>query len=418
MTTDRRPDASDGFALQIDAGVAAARRGDWQTVDAWLTAGGNPNQYDRAGWTPLLAAAVRGHAEVVRALLAADLSADPALPFLPTGALPIHFAGQSGSVSVVEQLLAVQPGHLENIWLLNGHTLLLQAVFFGHAPLVRWALERGANTAATTVRGLAAFELAAQFHQSELMALIKPFDCTAEAKDWHHSLLLGRIVAQVPYAERTAQAAQDDLIATIERALRAAMLDPSTANVSLKAVQSCLSSPGQDVNRLGGALQQPPLVVTVTGTGAFPLRRAIARELLDRGADPTIVEKHPMAVNAIIRAAVFGHTDILRDVHQRIGMAAMASALNFQPRVNGLTALHDTVLRASTADGPNFDRYLDQVRWFVAVGARNDIEDYAGRSQLALAYAVQDPVRRDQLVAEILGFAAASHDDTLSNSSL
>ena len=108
--------------------IHASRCNDAAGVEGWLASGGNPNHLDSQGWTPLLAACARCHADVVRVLLAATTPADADLPFLPSGALPIHFAGQAGSIAVAELLIAARPDHLESVWLLNGHTLLLQAV--------------------------------------------------------------------------------------------------------------------------------------------------------------------------------------------------------------------------------------------------------------------------------------------------
>lgn len=385
--------------------VQASHRGDVITVGQWLAAGGNPNQLDAQGWTPLLAACAHGHADLVRVLLDADIAAEPDLPFLTSGALPIHLAGQSGNIVVAELLLAKRPDHLDRVWLLNGHTLLLQAVFYGHVDLTRWALDRGANTAATTVRGLAAMELASQFENEALIEVIRPHDSPAAAKEWHLQILLGRIAAFVPYEQRETQARLDQLIDTIGSMLRPAAGSTPDIEPDMASIRNLLDDADMDLNGLGGPLQQPPLVVAVTGNDGHPpnpdisaLRRAIVCELLDRGADPTLCERHPMAVDTIIRAAVFGHLEILEEIAARIGTQRMAAALNAQPAVNGLTALHDAVLRASTAGTEHLDRYLSQIGWFTSIGARSDIEDFAGRTQASIARAVSDPARRTRIL--------------------
>jgi ankyrin repeat protein len=51
------------------AGIQAAKSGNLAAVRQWLQAGHDPNQYDAAGWTPLLWASARGHSEVVELLL-------------------------------------------------------------------------------------------------------------------------------------------------------------------------------------------------------------------------------------------------------------------------------------------------------------------------------------------------------------
>ncbi len=75
----------------------AIKDNDFETVKKWLKSDGNPNQYDFEGWTPLLVACVRGKAKFVHLLLnnTIGLNANPNMPFMASGALPIHFAGHS-----------------------------------------------------------------------------------------------------------------------------------------------------------------------------------------------------------------------------------------------------------------------------------------------------------------------------------
>jgi ankyrin repeat protein len=156
----------------IDRAVMAARDGDAAWLRQWLASGGGPNAYDEFGWTPLLAAAVRGRLNAVEVLLGNENNpADVLTPHRASGAAPIHFAGHSGSVDVAAALLAARPDQLDAVWELNGHTLLLQAVFYGHLDLADFALKRGASTAATTVRGLAALELARQFDNQRMVPM-------------------------------------------------------------------------------------------------------------------------------------------------------------------------------------------------------------------------------------------------------
>jgi hypothetical protein len=108
-----------------------------------------------------------------------------------------------------------------------------------------------------------------------------------------------------------------------------------------------------------------------------------------------------MGANAIIRASVFGHLDILEAMGQRITSTQLANALNERPAVNGLTALHDAVLRAGTANEERLPRYLKQIRWEVAKGARSDIQDFSGRTQMQYAEGLTDPDRR-RIVLEAL----------------
>ena len=105
-----------------------------------------------------------------------------------------------------------------------------------------------------------------------------------------------------------------------------------------------------------------------------------------------------MAVNSVIRASVFNHLDILALIAQRIPAHALAEALNRPASVNGLTALHDTVLRATTAAPEARQGYFDQIRWAVAHGARSNIEDFSGRTQLEIAAGATDAELRRVLL--------------------
>ena len=105
-----------------------------------------------------------------------------------------------------------------------------------------------------------------------------------------------------------------------------------------------------------------------------------------------------MGVNAIIRAAVFNHLQALKAMGQAIGSDRLAVEINSQPAVNGLTALHDSVLRASTAGEERLEGYLEQIRWLVRSGARTDIEDFAGITQRMIAESIQDEQRRSLLL--------------------
>lgn len=387
-------------------GVRAAREGDLEALRAWLRSGAPADAHDAAGWTPLIAAASRGQAAAVTLLL--EHRADPAVPHRASGALAIHLAGHSGSVPTAEALLSRRPDHLDAVWDLNGHTVLLQAVFYGHLELAAALLRRGADTSITTARGLGPMELAAQFQNRAMMELILPFDRPAAAKVAYYQRYLARVAPTIPPGEVEAQDRADRLVHAIEAGLRDAAKDPARVEGCLAEVRALLEA-GADPNRLGGPLQQPPLVVTVTGNDGLPaspdvarLRLALAELLLDRGADPVRREKHPMGATTIIRACVFNHLRILEACARHLIPQALADALNEIPVVNGLTALHDTVLRGTMAGPDRIDGYVAQTRWAVSHGARSDLEDFAGRTQRAIAEGARDPETRRRLL-EALG---------------
>jgi len=372
----------------------AARRGDCVTVRRHLQTGGDPDIHDLTGWTPLAAAAVRGQAPVVRLLLEADRPANPDLRVPDADALPVFWAGQSGDLDTVRALLKHRPQHLHAISSVNGHTVLLQAVFFGtqrHCELVDWLLdnlgavldvpadavpaERRRLLAACNVRGYTARTMAELWHNETMAKLLSVVDDTTEQeRDAYRAGLLASIAGPP-------DPAADALFATIDQGMAAVNAGSDEAAL-LSAVTAAVEAPGFDINRQAGPLGQTPVIAAVTGTDADARVSAARLRLLDlllrHGADPDLPERHPMAVDAVIRAAVLNHFDCLQRIAQAMGPHAFAAALNERPAINGQTALDDTVHRALTAPDDALQSHLDQIRWAIEHGARSDVPDLTG----------------------------------------
>lgn len=390
----------------IHDAIQYAKNDDITSLKQWLSEGNKPNVYDEDGWTPLLWACARGNHQSAKLLI--THGADTKMGHQESGGLPIHLAGHSGSVETAKVLLEEHPEELDMVWDLNGHGILLQASFYGHLELADYLVKLGADTSITTARGLGPMEMAKQFQNYKMMEIIKPYDTSAEKKAAYYQTYLDRIAPEVIDSEKEVQLATDQLVKTIETGIRQCISQPEKENNSLEEVKRLVEEEGADVNRLGGPLSQNALIVAVTGNNGLPtvekaqaLRNSIAEYLLEKGADPVMHENHPMGAQTIIRAAVFNHLEILQMCAKYMTKESLTDAINEIPVVNGLTALHDTVLRATMSDEDKFDGYVKQCKWFMDHGGKSDIEDFAGVTQKNIAENCDKPHYRERLL-EIL----------------
>ncbi|MGH2717410.1 MAG: ankyrin repeat domain-containing protein [Actinomycetota bacterium] len=428
----------------------AARTGDVAAVSEWLRAGGDPDVRDLTGWTPLMAAAVRGQTAVVELLVSDDVpggkQANPDLRLPEADALPVFWAGQGGDTQSVAAILRRRPQQLFDVSSVNGHTVLLQAAFFGtqrHYDLARWLLDNTASILcldpadsagladahrrlmeACNVRGYTAQTMGKLWGNQAMAALFAGYDNgTDGGRAAYLSSLLARIARPAPTdpAEAAAQQLTDRCVQAITDGftkLNAAAADASADLGRIEdQVMSAISVPveasGFEINRLGGPLSETPVIVAVTGVDAdervSAFRQRLTRYLLDHGADPDLPELHPMAVDAVIRSAVLNHFECLQIIASAMKPLAFAAALNERPMINGQTALDDTVHRALTATDATAQSHLDQIRWAIAHGARTDIEDFTGTSVADRArLALDDPILKARApeVLEALGLPA------------
>lgn len=403
--------------------VRAARAGDLTALRAWLADGGEPNETDGEGWTPLLAAASHGQAEAVELLLHPDVPgaqpADPAVRFEPADALPLYMAAQSGDLRTVQALLRTAPEQLHAISTVNGHTALLQAAFYGkqqHLALAEWILEahpeeRLRLLRATNVRGYNALSMQDLWHNDAMRMLLLRFypggtegefgRAVEDARRAYHAALLLQLSSPQQATERLIEA------------IAAALEGDATAE---QLIDVLLNLPQIDIDRLGGDLQMPPLVFALTGVDVgqperAQRRRQIVEKLLKAGADPAVREKHPMGVGAVIRASVLNNFALLQLLAEHMIAAEFAAEMNVRPAVNGLTAMHDAVHRALTSPPDRLATHLAQIEWMIARGARLDIADNTGQTQRQLAEsALGDPAFPQENVRAVL-HALAHTDD-------
>src|SRR5512133_1406804 len=161
---------------------------------------------------------------------------------------------------------------------------------------------------------------------------------------WSHSIRQRRKPSRrtrVPCSRRSLAAHETPKLALQPRRLakRSFKRSPAVTRI-ISGLTEATQNPCFDPNRLAGELLQTPLIAAVTGNnaneGVARLRHAIVDVLLQKGAAPDKEEMYPMAVDAVIRAAVFNHLEILKKFEARMAPEAMKRALNQKPAVNGL----------------------------------------------------------------------------------
>lgn len=117
--------------------------------------------------SPLMMAALKGHLDLVRKLIARD--ADVNKP----GWTPLHYAATNGHVAIISLLLehhayidAESP---------NGTTPLMMAAHYGTPEAVKLLLEAGADPALKNMLGMTAIDFAQRANRTDAAALIAAF---------------------------------------------------------------------------------------------------------------------------------------------------------------------------------------------------------------------------------------------------
>jgi hypothetical protein len=137
--------------------AAVASGSDMASMKRMLDAGLDPNAHDSAGYTPLIAAARAGHAEMIRLLT--SRGADPNLRDAAVNAwTPLLHAIHKSQPAAIATLL--DAGADPNATDTSGTTPLMMAAGYGDTAIVKILLAHNANPRIATTDGLTALDLA------------------------------------------------------------------------------------------------------------------------------------------------------------------------------------------------------------------------------------------------------------------
>jgi uncharacterized protein len=143
----------------------AARSGYQASVDVLLAAKANVNAKNRFGDTPIMAAALNGHLELVRKLRiqGADIE--------PRGWTPLIYAATGGHDAIVTYL--IDQGANVNARSPNGTTALMMAVREGRASTLDLLLKRGADVNQRNDNGASALDWAQAGNEAAMEAKLR-----------------------------------------------------------------------------------------------------------------------------------------------------------------------------------------------------------------------------------------------------
>lgn len=114
--------------------------------------------------SPLMMAALKGHTELVRKLIARDADVNK------TGWAPLHYAATGGHLKIMEMLL--EEHAFIDAQSPNGTTPLMMAAHYGSTAAVKLLLEAGADPQMKNELGLTAVDFARRANRPEAAELI------------------------------------------------------------------------------------------------------------------------------------------------------------------------------------------------------------------------------------------------------
>lgn len=326
--------------------IDAAAAGQEPFLLAWLQSGGSPNVKNLSGWTPLLTSCAYGQAHIAKHLLQ-----------------PKH-----SEFTAADPSIRYAPGDLSPI---------LLAAQAGDQHLVQWLSEHFPD----------------QNSFAEETYLTHSDDCSQPLTD---ELL--EVLADGFKKVSTMDTNQITKINVLEEGM-------------IHQIKLICSKDAFNINLRGGLLGQTPMIAAVTGIDVNPIvclfRVNVVQFLVLHGADPTILEKRPMGVDAIYHAVIQNHFEILKLFSHHVRPLAFTRALNETAPINGQTALFDTVNKAlATSDDLLRGKFIEQIHWCLSKGARIDIPDHSGITIEQFAHSAFHDKRYSKnapLVIEALG---------------
>jgi Ankyrin repeats (3 copies)/Ankyrin repeats (many copies) len=148
--------------------IAAARDGSLERLRALISAGADMNVRDSEGWTPLMVAALKGHAKTVVLLLSHGAHIETRNN---SGWTALRFASSVGDTEMMSLLIGY--GADVNSRDDNRQTILMQAAEEGNISSVRELLEAGADKEARNLAHESAVSIALRKGHAEIVQLLR-----------------------------------------------------------------------------------------------------------------------------------------------------------------------------------------------------------------------------------------------------
>lgn len=151
-----------------DALLAVAEQGDLQALDKILARHRQPDVRDSCHWTPLMKAALNGHAAVVSRLLQAGAEVDAA----DKGGYTAMMLAASNNHADIVDLLLTRGAMVDHQEATKGWTALIWAAKQGHTATVKTLLAHGADPTLKDFDGKTAADWAREEGYGDVLALL------------------------------------------------------------------------------------------------------------------------------------------------------------------------------------------------------------------------------------------------------